>query len=242
MCGPARFTCGTRSPTTYRCPRRRATDAGRLLRRLLVAAQGGRQAPSLHPARGPNLWLAPEAGPRARPRGRGVRARREDASDGRRVVPGEAPLGLRDDLRPAGALRVLARRAAASTEARALARRPVRLLRGRAVTEIVSRRFVVCPGCGDDRHFDVEHLFDGTERRFGPWSCRGEDCLVDISGTVHPDGTIEVEAKVNPARRRGFALLKLRDLYLVRKESYGRVAPENADYFYHSHQCPTNLL
>lgn len=110
------------------------------------------------------------------------------------------------------------------------------------MTEIISRRFVVCPGCGDDRRFGVEHLFDGTERRFGPWSCRGEDCLVDISGTVHPDGTIEVESKVNPARRRGFALLKLRDLYLVRKESYGRVAPENADYFYHSHQCPTNLL
>lgn len=109
---------------------------------------------------------------------------------------------------------------------------------------IIKKRFIVCPGCNAHDH-SVEHLFDGTERpngrSFGPWSCGGADCLTKISGTVHPDGTISVELSVSP-KRRGFALLKLRDLYLVRRERYGRIEPDHADYFYHSHQCSTNLL
>jgi hypothetical protein len=109
------------------------------------------------------------------------------------------------------------------------------------MTEIVTKRFVACPGCGVHDHL-VEHLFGDADREFGPWTCQTDDCLTEISGTVHPDGTIDAHSKVNPKRRHGFALLKLRDLYLVKKELYGRVEADHTDYFYHSHQCPMNLL
>lgn len=109
------------------------------------------------------------------------------------------------------------------------------------MAEIVTKRFVVCPGCREYHH-PVEHLFDGTERMFWSWNCGTEDCSTEISGAVHPDGTIDVKSEVKEKRQRGFALLKLRDLYLVREEKYGRILPDRADYFYHSHQCPTNLM
>jgi len=109
------------------------------------------------------------------------------------------------------------------------------------MAEITTKRFIVCPGCGKYHH-PVEHLFDGTERTFWSWNCGTEDCLTEISGAVHPDGTIDVKSEIKEKRQRGFALLKLRDLYFVREEKFVRIAPERADYFYHSHQCPTNLL
>lgn len=108
--------------------------------------------------------------------------------------------------------------------------------------EIVTKRFVVCPGCSKHHH-SIEHLFgEAFKRTFGGWRCETDDCLTEVSGTVYPDGRIEVQSKTVENRRRGLALLKLRDLYLVRREKYGRIKPERADYFYHSHQCPTNLL
>lgn len=105
--------------------------------------------------------------------------------------------------------------------------------------KIVTKRFVVCPGC-DEYHHSVEHLFGRSDvQTFGGWMCKTDDCMTEVSGTVYPDGTIDVQSKF-VRRRRGFALLKLRDLYFVTKEKFGRV--ENVDYFYHSHQCPVNLL
>jgi len=110
---------------------------------------------------------------------------------------------------------------------------------------IITKRFIVCPGCNVYAH-DIENLFDSAERAkecsFGPWPCQGEDCLTEISGTVHSDGTISFESKINQKQRRGFALLRLRDLYFVGRELYGRIESDYVDYFYHSHQCPTNLL
>ncbi len=106
--------------------------------------------------------------------------------------------------------------------------------------KIITKRFVVCPGCGEHAH-DIERQFNAPRpHQFGPWSCRTDDCMTTISGTIQPDGMVDLQSEVNEKKRRGFALLKLRDLYLVREEPYGRV--EHPDYFYHSHQCPTNLL
>lgn len=107
--------------------------------------------------------------------------------------------------------------------------------------KIITKRFVTCPGCGQ-YDYPVEHLFDGTERRFYRWECQADDCLTEISGTIYPDGRFDIEHEVNPYRQRGFALLKFRDLYLIKRERYGRISAEHADYFYHSHQCPTNIL
>lgn len=104
--------------------------------------------------------------------------------------------------------------------------------------DINTKRFILCPGCGQHEH-SVEHLFLSAPRTFGPWSCETDDCLIRISGKVSVDGTIDLETDVMK-RPRGFALCKLRDLYLVLRQPYGRI--ENPDYFYHSHQCPTNLL
>jgi hypothetical protein len=107
--------------------------------------------------------------------------------------------------------------------------------------KIITKRFVVCPSCENYNH-EIEHLFDASQsRQFGPWSCQTEDCMTVVSGTIQPDGTVDLQTEVKQ-KKNGFALLKLRDLYLVRKEPYGRVEPNHADYFYHSHQCPTNLL
>ena len=105
------------------------------------------------------------------------------------------------------------------------------------MTEIVTKRFVACPTCKQYEH-SVEHLFTNADRTFGPWQCRTDDCRTEIWGTAHADGSISI--RTTEAKPRGFALCKLRDLYLVLKEPYGRV--ENPDYFYHSHQCPTNLM
>lgn len=106
--------------------------------------------------------------------------------------------------------------------------------------EITTKRFVTCPGCKKYLHC-VDHLFDGTEHSFKGWPCRGEGCRTAISGTVHADGTIT--RSMRDTRPHSFLLLKLRDLYLVSKEMLEYDAADDTDdYFYHSHQCPTNLL
>jgi hypothetical protein len=108
--------------------------------------------------------------------------------------------------------------------------------------EITTKRFVTCPGCKEYQHC-VEHLFNGTEHPFNDLRCYGEGCRTVISGTVHADGAITLGMR--NTRPHGFALLKLRDLYLVRRERFESDAAEADDaddYFYHSHQCPTNLL
>ena len=105
--------------------------------------------------------------------------------------------------------------------------------------DTITKRYVVCPTC-EQHHHDVEHLFEPGERKhFGPWSCRTDDCYTTVRGTCFPNGDVDAVFEESP-KKRGFALCKLRDLYLVLREPYGRI--ENPDYFYHSHQCPTNLL
>lgn len=105
--------------------------------------------------------------------------------------------------------------------------------------DLVMKRFVLCPACEKHEH-SVEHLFElGERRHFGPWSCETDDCYTTVRGTCFPNGEVDVVFEDSP-KKRGFALCKLRDLYLVVREPYGRIG--NPDFFYHSHQCPTNLL
>lgn len=102
--------------------------------------------------------------------------------------------------------------------------------------ETKTRRFIVCPRCGDDS-IRVCHLEPG--RTFGPWHCHGADCSAVFSGRIAEDGSVDAEMRDEP-KTRGYALLRFRDLLLVVDEKYGRV--ENPDFFYHSHQCPVSLL
>jgi hypothetical protein len=104
---------------------------------------------------------------------------------------------------------------------------------------IVTKTFIACPGCGSTAWFDVQRLIDAQRATtFGPWGCRTDGCLVEIRGQVTAAGDIEIEQQ--QAAAPGLALLKFRDLYIVRDELYGRV--RNPDFFYHSHQCPQNIL
>lgn len=105
-------------------------------------------------------------------------------------------------------------------------------MKAELVTE--TQTFVKCPVCGSGSR--VDHL--GAGRTFTRWGCANDDCDVTLSGTVCADGSIDME--VGKKEPQGIALLKLGDIYLLIRERYGRV--ENPDYFYHSHQCPTNLL
>jgi len=105
------------------------------------------------------------------------------------------------------------------------------------IADVFTKRFILCPTCKQHEH-SVEHMITGEKRTFGPWQCRSEDCRTEIWGTVRVDGTIEI--RTTTAKPKGFALCKLRDLYLVLEEEYGRI--QGPDYFYHSHQCPTNLM
>lgn len=106
---------------------------------------------------------------------------------------------------------------------------------------IISKRFIKCPKC-NSYEFQVEHLFaprlPGT---FGPWSCNDDECDAVISGRVFSDQTIEITVTTRE-RPRGLALLRFGHLFLVVEEPYCRVERDHADFFYHSHQCPTNLL
>lgn len=95
-------------------------------------------------------------------------------------------------------------------------------------------RFLSCPNCGE-RMSSIDHLEIGRE--FGPWNCPNLGCNTRIVGSMQINGPdIEVRPK---DRAPTFVLLKFRDLYLVVDEPIGT---ENPDYFYHSHQCPQNIL
>lgn len=97
-------------------------------------------------------------------------------------------------------------------------------------------RYLVCPACGS-RMSSIDHLKIG--QTFGPWSCGALECRASIRGTVTADGADIVVELQGDEHRPQFAMLKFRDLYLVLLDKYGTTNP---DYFYHSHQCPTNLL
>jgi hypothetical protein len=107
--------------------------------------------------------------------------------------------------------------------------------------DINTVRFIKCPKCGADRLGSIDRLKPGTS--FGPWSCQDLKCRFAIVGTVTEDGADIEPAKTNedPHRAPRLTLLQFRDLYFVHLNRYGG-DPEVNDFFYHSHQCPTNLL
>lgn len=107
--------------------------------------------------------------------------------------------------------------------------------------EIKTRRYVLCPECGVGE-FYVEHLFDDNyeDRSVGPWYCKNGDCRMGFSIKVAGE-----EVELTPTKRykaRGLGLLKFRDLYLVVNQIGNLVGDVHADFFYHSHQCPTSIL
>jgi hypothetical protein len=109
------------------------------------------------------------------------------------------------------------------------------------IATVHTKRFIRCPSC-NKHEFAVEHLFaPRLPGGFGPWSCDQEDCDAVISGRVFSDQTVEIDVTVRD-KPRGLALLRFGHLYLVLEEKYGRVEADHADFFYHSYQCPTNLL
>jgi hypothetical protein len=101
---------------------------------------------------------------------------------------------------------------------------------------------ILCPNCGESDH-TVSHLFDEGGRTFGPWCC--DACNHEFRGRVLPDNSVVI-TKVEPRDTEcKLCLLKLRDLYcvvtgysLVKGDQYD----DHADYLFHSHQCPGNIM
>jgi len=101
---------------------------------------------------------------------------------------------------------------------------------------VITKRFLICPSCKTGE-FSIDHIKAGYG--FGPWSCNRSECDAQVSGMIGPDMAVSVTV-TRRDEPRGFALLQLGNLLLVLKEDYGRV--RNWDFFYHSHQCPSNLM
>lgn len=107
--------------------------------------------------------------------------------------------------------------------------------------ETFTKRFFRCPRCGDGE-FTFEHLIGEKPRTFSHWGCRNVKCQANIGGTVHPDGTVEVEAE-DPDRVQSFVLLRAGDLFMVIDGWGAKEDPlDGADYYYHSHTCTSNVM
>lgn len=60
-----------------------------------------------------------------------------------------------------------------------------------------TKRFIVCPGCGHDEEFRIDHLDDDEAGcPFGPWTCR--KCGTAIRGRTAPPGA---DIEIVPAER-----------------------------------------
>lgn len=107
-----------------------------------------------------------------------------------------------------------------------------------------ARLHIVCPECGKDDGFRVDHLEAG--RTWGPWSC--DECGVSIRGVRTVSGAdIEIVA----AERRLPALLLLKiagseppvffvlkhDIYWPDDEAESRIR-----FLIEEHSCPTNFI
>ncbi len=115
------------------------------------------------------------------------------------------------------------------------------------------KRYISCPECNEGEHI-IEHLIDRANNEdnkstFGPWHCHNMSCGFIFRGDVDKDGNVYFEpAKNFIGNNRSYptlSLLKLNDYYLVVDhavigEEDGSI--ENWDYFFHSHQCPSNLF
>lgn len=103
--------------------------------------------------------------------------------------------------------------------------------------ETTTKPFFLCPDCRYE--FSFGHLVDKTQRSFGPWYCHSGSCPNQVSGTVFPDGTLDVRWSQR-AEPPGLSLLYCRGLYLVCEHAFHN--PDGHDYFFHSHACPVTLL
>lgn len=105
--------------------------------------------------------------------------------------------------------------------------------------EMRTKRFPICK-CGME-YSSFEHLVEpGKERTFGPWKCESRGCNQQLRGTVKSDGEVVLELSDAPIEKRGWSLLFFRGLWMLYESSFFR--PEGDDYFFHSHQCPTNIM
>jgi len=103
---------------------------------------------------------------------------------------------------------------------------------------VITKRFILCPQCDCGQH-EIEHLIQDAPRDFGPWSCR--QCNHEFFGTVHPDGSVECR-RIRQLPDEVMCLLRFRDLFIVAGPYAGFSRPDSEDFFFHSHQCPENIM
>jgi hypothetical protein len=122
---------------------------------------------------------------------------------------------------------------------------------------VVSRVFIPCPDCGATDTFQVDHLFEGVRRSFGPWPC--EHCGIYIKGEVDENNNVSIETTDKPRQRQGLMLLKIaypgydepgkeqiyfvfdQPLYSHMFSNDGTLKLEGQDYYINEHTCPTNI-
>lgn len=106
--------------------------------------------------------------------------------------------------------------------------------------KIKTKRFLLCPNCGGSEH-QVEHLFSECRNgSFGPWGC--DECDHAFRGEYDPDGKIRITGVEKEEGRKVLCLLRFRDLYVVAGPYREHGDAGWYDYFFHSHQCPTNIM
>ena len=120
---------------------------------------------------------------------------------------------------------------------------------------IKTNRFLLCPNCGESEH-SIEHLMKGfmvpdptsstaefgvrPSRDFGPWSC--DECDHSFGFRMHHDGSVEITDVKKITEPKVLCLLRFRDLYVV-AGPYREYGDDGwYDYFFHSHQCPYNIM
>ncbi|MRT30868.1 hypothetical protein [Herbaspirillum sp. CAH-3] len=111
-----------------------------------------------------------------------------------------------------------------------------------------TKTFIRCPHCDGDE-FPVDHILNGTwKRSFGPWYC--DTCGGSFRGTKDDVGQIDLEL-LDERKVQTLDLLVLqpqaKPVYFVLRgmrfegpkfDGY----PDNKEFFYEEHSCPTNWL
>lgn len=106
------------------------------------------------------------------------------------------------------------------------------------------KKYIVCPYCGDDKSFSVNHILDGTCKNFGTWYC--DSCGGGINGKLNSDDVIEIEFSEQKIFHT-YDLLK----YYKDEEEFFIIVPgishskdifDGKEYFYGEHTCPKNYL
>lgn len=120
-------------------------------------------------------------------------------------------------------------------------------MRAEVVTE--TKEYILCPGCGADRQFNVyaEHHRQG---RWGPWICY--ECGTAITGRFI-NGAYEIEVSEQDRRAKALVLVEIGEskppVYVMfRHMLYQPNTPEAWSaggphgYYINEHTCPTNLF